>query len=98
MWRKSSFDFGSRLRALVVKGKWTSEHDVSQDVYIYIYIYTHICKSEVLKNLYHLFSVFLPIKVVTILFIDYSIIVKCFLPDNFTEYIMVLLKLYVSVL
>ena len=34
------------------KGKWTSEHDVSQDVYnyIYIYIYIHICKSEVSKT------------------------------------------------
>ena len=46
MWRKSSFDFGSRLRVLATRGKWTSEHDVSQDVYIYIifgkYIYIYI--------------------------------------------------------
>ena len=33
---------------LTTRGKWTSEHDVSQDVYIYIYIY--ICKSEVSKS------------------------------------------------
>ena len=38
MWRKISFDFGSRLRVLATKGKWTTEHDVSQDVYNYIYI------------------------------------------------------------
>ena len=24
---------------LTTRGKWTSEHDVSQDVYIYIYIF-----------------------------------------------------------
>ena len=47
---------------LETRGKWTSNHDVSQDVYIYIYIYIfakvkfqnlciyiHICKSEVSK-------------------------------------------------
>ena len=32
---------------LVTRGKWTSEHDISQDMYFFIY--THICKSEVSK-------------------------------------------------
>ena len=39
VWRKSSFDFGSKLRVLETRGKWTLEHDVSHDVYIYTYIW-----------------------------------------------------------
>ena len=46
MWRKSPFDFGFKLRVLATRGKWTSEHDISQDIYIYIifgiYIYIYI--------------------------------------------------------
>ena len=45
---------------------------------------------------FYLFS--WPTKVVTILFTNYSVIVKCFLPGSFIEYIMLLLKLYVCVL
>ena len=37
---------------------------------------------------FYLFSVFRPTRVVTILFTHYTIIVKCFLPDSFTKYIM----------
>ena len=47
---------------------------------------------------FYLFSIFWPIKVVTILFTDYSVIIKCFLSDNFIEYIILLLKLFVNVL
>ena len=46
---------------------------------------------------FYLFSVFWPTKVDFILFTDFSVIVKCFLPDNFTEFIILLLKLYASV-
>ena len=46
---------------------------------------------------FYLFSVFWLTKVLTILFIDYSVIVKCFLTDSFIEYIILLLKLFVNV-
>ena len=47
---------------------------------------------------FYLFSVFWLTKVVTILFTDYSVIVKCFITDSFIEYIILLLKLFVNVL
>ena len=47
---------------------------------------------------FYLFIVFWLTKVVTILFIDYSVIVKCFLSNNFIEYIILLLKLFVNTL
>ena len=47
---------------------------------------------------FYLFSVFWLTKVVTILFTDYSVIIKCFLFDNFIEYITLLSKLFVNVL
>ena len=45
-----------------------------------------------------LFSVFWPIKVVIILFNDYSVIVNRFILDSFTKYIILVLKLFVNVL
>ena len=40
---------------LATRGKWTSEHDVSQDVYIYIYFlvntHTHIIAKVKFQNL-----------------------------------------------
>ena len=47
---------------------------------------------------FYLFSVFWLTKVVTILFTDYSVIIKCFLFDSFIEYIILLSKLFVNVL
>ena len=47
---------------------------------------------------FYLFSVFWLTKVVTILFTDYSVIIKCFLFDSFIEYITLLSKLFVNVL
>ena len=42
------------------------------------------------------FSVFWLTKVVPILFTNYSVIVKCFVPSSFIEYIILLLKLFVN--
>ena len=36
---------------LATRGKWTSEHAVSQDVYIYIYIYIYIFAKVKFQNL-----------------------------------------------
>ena len=47
---------------------------------------------------FYLFSVFWLIKVVIILFTDYSAIVNVFFPDSFIEYIILLSKVFVNVL
>ena len=52
---------------LATRGKWTLEHDVSQDMSIYIYIfgknifiYIHNCKSEVSKTYTIVNALYLP--------------------------------------
>ena len=67
--------------------------------YCFIVIGFYKGKTFIIIILYcfYLFSVFWPIKVVTILIIGYSVIIKCFLLDSFTEYIIILLKLFVNV-
>ena len=56
VWRKSSFDFGSKLWVLTTRGKWTSSLRTCIYIYIFvvkIYLYIHNCKSEVSKSLNH---------------------------------------------
>ena len=47
---------------------------------------------------FYLFRVFWLTKMVTILFTNYSVIIKCFLSNSFIEYIILLLKLFVNAL
>ena len=54
--------------------------------------------SIIIVYCFYPFSVFWLTKVVSILFTNYSVIVKCFVPSSFIEYIILLLKLFVNFL
>ena len=68
----------------------------------YCFIVIGLYKWKNYLFLYYIVSTYLvyfwPTKVVTILFTDFSVMIKCFLSDNFIEYIILLLKLFVNYL
>ena len=68
----------------------------------YCFIVIGLYKWKNYLFLYYIVSTYLvyfwPTKVVTILFTDSSVMIKCFLSDSFIEYIILLLKLFVNVL